>query len=854
MLTGVTDEMLIQYLNQIKTNDEVLDKNGHVKPIWEKLFQNLNKIGLSELANRSQEIKNKLSENGVTYNIYNNQDSTNRSWKLDAIPFLIQEKEWDLISAGLKQRAVLLDEIYKDFYGQQRLIKEGVFPAHVIYGNDGFQAACFDAKLPSKNQLIVYAADLARGPDQKMWILDGRTQSPSGSGYALENRSILSRIMPELSVGVEPKKISPYFTGFQHAITKLAHGNNRTPNVVYLTPGPDTETFFEHTYLASYFGYTLVHGDDLLVRDSQVFLKSVSGLEKVDVIIRRVDDEYCDPLELREDSRLGVPGLLQAIRTGNVIVANPPGSAILENHALLPFMANACRFILGEDLLIPNIATWWCGHAKELNYVIQNLPKLIIKKANRKERHGSVYARLLNNAELEFLKQSILANPKDYVAQEEYSLSTTPSFVDGNIVPRLSATRAFLVSDGKSYQVMKGGLTRSSADSEKFIISNQLGGISKDTWIVGDQNKKEKEKIVFNSDKFIKSEATLASRSAESLFWTGRYCERSLSITKFARIIFNALQDDSAYENVEEEEHMAVLVKALTMLTFIRYEETEPRNLTETYRLLHQTVSERKEPGSIRSVLSGFLRNVTSVNDKWNHDTRRYIAAIENSMHELANIHIDTPNATLKSLSRVQRRLFAFYGTLAETFPRDTAFYMLEGGKYIERILNQISVIRSCFNTKYELNVEKELIESILINHNLLVYYRQLYKSFINLETTLDMIILDERLPYSLSYMLGKLYDYLSKLPQNKFGDRLSPVLKLVLEAHTKIRLTKLDDLAVYNEDTHYLFNLDNLMSEVYGLIGQVTDELSKEYFTHTVIHHSLMQYPDMNNTQSNEV
>lgn len=284
---------------------------------------------------------------------------------------------------------------------------------------------------------------------------------------------------PELNENIFRKKLSPYFSQLQNTVEKLHNFTNDAPFIVILSPGPGSETYFEHVYLASYLGYTLVLGSDLLVRNDYVWLKAIDKLVKVDVIIKRVDDDYSDPLELNEVSVLGVPGLLHVIRQGNVALLNAPSTAVCENFGFLAFMQNASRFFFNKPLLMNSVATWWCGQQKELDYVLSNLHKLIIKKANRKLGFRSIYGRLLESSQINELKKMILDSPKDFVAQEEVSLSTTPSLIEGAIVPRYAAIRAFAVSDGQNYHIMQGGLTRSSSIKDKFEISNRLGGFQK---------------------------------------------------------------------------------------------------------------------------------------------------------------------------------------------------------------------------------------------------------------------------------------------------------------------------------------------------------------------------------------
>ena len=354
-------------------------------------------------------------------------------------------------------------------------------------------------------------------------------------------------------------------------------------------------------FLSSYLGYTLAQGDDLLVRNGFVWLKSIDGLEKVDVIIRRVDDEWCDPLELREDSRLGVPGLLHVIRLGHVSVINAPGVSVLENSAFMAFMHNICRYFLGEELIMPSIATWWCGHQKELRFVLENLPRLIIKKANRKQKFRSVFGRLLNKEQLAALRDDISQNPHEYIAQEEVSLSTTPALVGGKIEPRLASLRAFMVSDGNDYYVMQGGLTRSSAEKERYVISNQYGGISKDTWIVSDTIADMGKQTPLYVKAAISHHTSLPSRSAENLFWVGSYAERTLALTKFLKIVMNNLNENVLFRGASKTDYIHILLKSLTHLTLVYpgFTDEKEDNLNDPSQELIKLIKNSKQIGTI---------------------------------------------------------------------------------------------------------------------------------------------------------------------------------------------------------------------------------------------------------------
>ncbi|QBN17812.1 circularly permuted type 2 ATP-grasp protein [Flavobacterium nackdongense] len=863
MIQDITLGLLQAYKESINSYDEVLDQNGQIKPYWQGLFDTLESIGIDELKLRNEEIIKKLKENGVTYNVYDSNKESNRAWKLDPIPFLLHESEWKTIEEGLKQRARLLDLILKDLYGPQTLIKNGIIPAELVFDNSGFLLPCFDIRQKHDKHLLNYAVDLARGPDGKMWLLDNRTQAPSGAGYALENRIVMSKIFPELNKKIYRKRLSPYFSQFQQTVDAIGSNSNENPNVVFLTPGPGNETYFEHVYISSYLGYTLVQGNDLLVRDGFVWLKSIDQLERVDVIIKRLDDNWCDPLELRRDSLLGIPGLLQVIRLGNVAVVNPPGTSILENYGLMAFMQNACKFLLKEPLLMSSVATWWCGQTKELHFVLENLSKLIIKKTNRKQGFRSIYGRALTEEELENLKQLILKNPKDFVAQEEVSLSTTPAFINGVIEPRFAALRAFLIADGEDYKVMQGGLTRSSAIKGKFEISNRFGGISKDTWIISDTPIEYQERTFERKYTNNQLKNSLTSRNAENLFWVGRLCERTMALRSFLKIILNRLNENVTKHGNTQPEFLVVLLKSLTHLTqtypgFVGKEAKEGEVFDneaifeDPIAELLLLINDPKKVGSVVYNIQSLLNTINQVSEKWNHDTRRIINLVEDSLFALKNTNTNNINYVNHGLDKLHIRLFSFYGNIYETLPRDNGFYLLESGKNVERILSLISVFRSTLNFKKNEEEEAFLMEAILENHHLLAQYRNIYKSHLSLKAVINMVFLEKNLPFTLSFLLDTLTEYLSKLPKTNDPNRLSIAEKSVLEASTIVELIDADSLIKEDELTMFRPELDATLARVFELICNVSNNLASLYFNHSVMQHSV--FDTLENIETDEI
>ena len=431
-------------------NDEMYSLNNGIKPYWSKLLTNFDNLGITGLTARQKDIDWLLSENGVTYNVYNDPQGMHRPWNLNVVPFMLHQNEWAEVEAGLKQRAELLNLVLKDVYGDRKLIKNGIVPYEVIYGHRGFLRQCSGMELQLEQYLSIYAADLCRGTDGRLWVVNDRTEAPSGMGYALENRSTTSRILPDLYAEMKVKRLSGFFQEFNQMLIDAAPGKKENPNIVILTPGSHNETYFKHAYMASFLGYPLVQGNDMVVRDGFLWMKSLQGLKQIDVVLRRVDDAFTDPLELREDSHLGVAGLLDVVRRNNVAVINPIGSGVIENPGLIPFMPAIAKFFMDEELKLPQIASWWCGQEKERNFVLDNISKLVIKRIDRTNRESIYFVELMSAEALDELKKVILERPYRFVAQERINFSTAPNFTNDKLAPRNVVARAFCIASKKT--------------------------------------------------------------------------------------------------------------------------------------------------------------------------------------------------------------------------------------------------------------------------------------------------------------------------------------------------------------------------------------------------------------------
>ncbi len=814
--------------------DECFDFEGDVKEHWKRLLTNVEKLDTEELKSRQQELLKLLKENGVTYNVYGDTDGLNRPWLLDTMPLIISAAEWRITERGMKQRAFVLNKVLEDLYGERRLIKEGIIPPELIYAHSGFLRPCDKIKQPGLNQLILYAADLSRGPDGKVWVLKDRTQAPSGMGYALENRSALSRVLPELFKEHKTTKLGGFFNSMMHAFLEIAPQGKEQPRVVLLTPGPRNETYFEHAFLASYMGFTLAQGEDLVARDGFVWIKTVEGLEKVDIILRRVDDSYCDPLELREDSHLGIPGLLEVIRKGNVSIANPLGSSILENTGLMAFMHNIFKYFLNEDPVFKMVATWWCGQKKEMDYVIQHVGELVIKKIDRTAGSGTVIGSQLSKAQKDVLVQKIKAQPYLYVGQEEVGFSTTPVFTKDKLEPRYTVLRTFLVAAKGGYEIMPGGLTRCSPEKGSFLVSNQDGGIAKDTW-VETSVRNTGTSLLNHSD--LKRKAVLPSRAAENLFWVGRYSQRVLRTSRFIRIVLRNLTQSGYLNSGMESEAQKSLLHTVTHLTgtypgFLEEEDTV--TVDDRLKEIHRLICDPAQDGSILFTVNNLIKAMYAVRDRWTVDNWRIIDDIEDTRRKLAVLEPDGIRHVFTLLDQMNGSLLSFLEMNRQSMYRGEGWLMYRIGQLIEELSLELIQYRALLTFKYEESIEFQILEALLVSNQNLSNYRSVYRTYFDIAPALDLLFLNKQNPISILSQLEQLLKFIDQLPQKEKGTHDSEISNLVFECYGMVRLISINDLMKVDKELDFRSDLDSLCEKLSEKISKLSIALTANYFSHS--------------------
>jgi uncharacterized circularly permuted ATP-grasp superfamily protein/uncharacterized alpha-E superfamily protein len=815
--------------------DEMCESGGNPRAHWDYFARAMQTLGPKELARRQQEALRLLRENGVTYNVYDDQNIYSRPWELDPIPFLVSSEEWTTIEAGLTQRAELFNLILADLYGPRELVKKGLLPLELIYSHYGFLRPCDNVTHAGQHQLVIHAVDLARGPGGGMWVVDDHTQAPSGAGYALENRMAMTRILPSLFRDCHVHRLALFFHALRSGLARISPNQDSDPNTVILTPGPRNETYFEHAYLASYLGYTLVQGDDLTVRDGKVWLKSLDGLQPVDIILRRVDGNFCDPLELREDSRLGVAGLLEAARRGNVSIANPLGSSILENPGLLAFLPKLCKQLLGQSLRLPSVATWWCGQQKERDYVLQNLHKLVIKPIFRHHATQPIFGAQLSKKELASLRIRILTNPHLYVGQEQVSTSTVPTLVKGQVEPRNAVLRTFMAAREDSYVVMPGGLTRVAAERGDIEVSNQAGGISKDTWVLASEPEKQVSLWLQPSADRITtaSVGTVPSRIADNLFWVGRYTERAEATARMLRTILHKLNDVDEFSDQSDLVSLRTLLQTITMMTatypgFVgeKHEDRLKKPLEE----IRSITLDPKRLGSLASTLVYLVQSAYGVRDRWSTDMWRVIDDIDEQWSSQVKPLRGGTTQLRAMLDQLITSLLALSGLTMESMTRERGWRFLEIGRRMERSLMIISSTRSSLVPVQIPQVQNLLLEAMLVSHDSTITYRRRYRSYLQLATVLELLFFDDTNPRSLLYQLNHLQQYITELPRDHTGRRLSEEERFIIEASTQLRLS--DSLSLSGDQEGGIYgDLDQLLGRLSHLLSECSNAITNGYF-----------------------
>lgn len=776
--------------------DEMFLANGEVRPHCRQFLAEIATLGRADLTQRWEQVARFVRENGMVYHAYGDPATAVRPWNLDAFPLIIPAQEWQDLAQGLVQRARLLNAILADLYGPQALLAKGLVPAGLVFGNPGFARPFHGQHGPGDRYLHLYAVDLARASDGQWWVVGDRTDSPLGMAYALENRIAVSRMLPSVIHDCQVQRLASFFIDLQDTLRAISKTNRENPRIVLLSQGPQGPNYFEDAYLARYLGYTLVEGADLTVRENRVKLKTLAGLLQVDVVLRRLSDQFCDPLELRGNPTLGVPGLLQAQRSGNVVIANALGSSLVESPALMPFLPGLSRELLGEDLRLPFLATWWCGQERPRKHVLEHLDSLCVRSAFRVGRVDQVPRDELNHTNAETLTQQVCAHPGRFVAQESLIRSTAPVWSKREPRSLHVALRAFVVASGGSFTVLPGGLVRVSADSNELDLSILAGEGSKDAWVLSEGPVQTITLLQpHGKAELRRSGAELPSRVADNLFWLGRRIERAESATRLLRPILSRLTSESEREAMPELSELLRTLAAQGQIEPGFVVDGVKDQLPAIENALPSSILDVKQSGSLRYTVAAMYRNASLVRDRMSVDSWRIILRLEQQIDSLARKSRVQLTDVLELLNAMIINLAAFGGLVSESMTRTQGWRFLDLGRRLERSLKSISLVQDML---LEIGGhETAAMEAVLEVVDSTMTYRSRYLANLQLPMVLDLLLTDETNPRSLVFQLEQILAHVEALPRDDNQPLRGADQRIAISTLNRVRMI---DLTMLNE------------------------------------------------------
>ena len=805
---------------------------ARLAPAWAEFFRHLGAEGFEDLNRRHDNLQRQIRDNGVTYNVYADAAGLQRPWALDLFPMVVDAAEWTQIEAGVLQRARLLNAVLADLYGERRLLRQGLLPAALGPGHPGYLRGMVGVRPPGDTWLHIAALDLARGPEGRWWVIGQRTQAPSGLGYLLENRIAVSRQFPKAFADMKVQRLAASYRALMEGIQRLAP-QGRLARIALLTPGPYNETYFEHAYLARYLGLTLVEGHDLTVRDQRVFLKTLKGLEPVDALIKRLDDEWLDPLELRADSTLGVPGLLQALRAGHVLLANAPGSAPLESSAMLGFLPGLCEHLLGESLQLPSLPTWWCGEAAALRAVLPRLADSVIRPTYPRSGQDTVMGQRLSPRERQAWAERLQRQPDEHTVQAWMPLSQTPTWADERLTPRSALLRVFALADGSgSWRVLPGGLVR-LAPRGQLVAAMQRGGSSADCWVLT-QGVVDRTSLLQSAPSTLalaQQKRPVTSRAAENLFWLGRYTERAENAVRLAQLVLARLGGDEPGSPALLNWLSATARENALVLPDVPGAAQSPRVFARSL-----VANLRPTPGSPQAGCSwsvGFnlqaLRAAAAqVRDRLSTEHWALIVQADTAFaRDCERLSAEAEYAHAEALGALQtasESLAAITGSQTDRMVRDDGWRLLSMGRHIERLVMLARALT--LGLEHGSLDDEDGFEAMVALFDSTITFHAQYQQRRDRVALIDLLVLDRDNPRSLAWVVQTLRARLAKLARSATPQDAELARGLPDPDRWDLRALALGDPLAPE-------GLKPLLAESVASALRLSDEITRLHFSH---------------------
>ena len=788
MISATEPEMTLRYQAPVGVYDELCSPNGQFRPRWQQFAKLFSRMSPEEMTRRESFADRMLVENGVTFNAFSGNENGQRPWHLDLIPLILSAMEWQAVGEGLGQRARLLNLIIQDLYGSQKLIQDRVIPSELLYANPRYLRPFKHLHHVDPFSLTVYSAELARLQDGSWTVMADRTEAPPGLGYTLENRVVISRAMPQMKQQLPVQRLASFYVHLQNVLKLKVARKTANPRIVVLTPGPSHPYYFEDAYLARYLGYTLVEGGDLAARDDKVWLKTLAGVMPVDVIVSRGREAGIDPLELGGMDPHGVPGILQAIRKGNVAVCNSPGSGLIESPVFMAYLPVLCQTLLGEQLQLPSIMTYWCGDKSHMTFVEDAFDDLVIKSAFQPSGGTEYVTNEMEEPAKKALREQIRSRPWEFIAQHRVARSSLPIWHQGRSQCGHAAVRAYLVADDSRYHMMPGGLVRVADTIAPMELSINAGSCSKDLWILSD-GPIDDVTLLVAEDKPVplkRTSALFPSRIADNLYWLGQSIERANFLTRLFRISMERLTIEATNDNLE----MLPLIRLMAHQGVIEADyaiDGFDAHLPPLESILPRQVFDRKDPNGLGASLAEMVRLASLTRDWLSPETWRQIdvtgkSFLQANTHRFSDEHIDSLNI----LNQVMINLASVSGLVNEGMIRGPSWSFLDLGRRIQRGLDVVRILQSVMSPDHMRN--KATLKILLEMLDCKMTYRNRYLNNLQHHAVLDLALTDETNPNSLGYQLTAIMSHVDRLPHDISDPLLGDEKRIVLQASDRIR------------------------------------------------------------------
>ena len=770
--------------------DELFDGNGAIRPVWRDFLNYFSTIEPEDLVARFRRGDPYLRDAGVFFRQNTNDDAADRAWPLSNVPVIIHEEEWRRLSDGLIQRADLLEAVLADLYGENRLVTDGYLPPSLLASNPQWLRAMVGLKPVSGNHLQFIAFEIGRGPNGDWWVLSDRTQAPAGAGIALENRLATARVFPELFAKTNVHRLAGFFRAFRDSLQTY----NTAPEgrIGILTSRQLNEAYLEHAYIARYLGFMLIEGEDLTVENGNAMVRTVAGLTPITAIWRRLADSLADPLELDETSQLGTPGLVGAVREGNLHLANNLGSGVLEARAFLAFLPKICRTLLGEPLKLPNVATWWCGDSAALEHVRAQATRMLLSPALSSLLPFDPDDDIAYGAHItDTLDARLAADGAGLVGQEIASLSTTPALIDGRLVPRPMSLRMFLSRTPQGWQVMPGGYARIGQSEDVSAISMKRGGSVADVWVVSDTPVPLDTMATQPVGRYPRPQSgTLPSRAADNLFWLGRYVERA--------------------------EHMVRMLRAQHLRFAEAGDRDDPLQASIAAYMEDLPLDPAKPmPEELLGTLDSAVLSASRVHDRFSIDGWAALRDIANTAVELEP-NLTPGDDTVRAMTALLYKIAALSGLVHENMFRFTDWQFLSIGRAMERTADMAAVLA---HFAADDAPDGSLDVALEVGDCIMTYHRR-YSLGSQRDTVVDLMVFDTMNPRAVLFQLEQMRAQVSKLPGAEDHGLMSPLSRSLLKIHS--------ELAVKTPETVDTEALTDLVEE----LGEASNLLSTAYLS----------------------